>query len=416
MPVAGDFGAAGPFSVSVNTFTNPVYPTANGETLLVSVYHPNSTIDPAMPTIFVAHGYTSPIGRADTYLNILTHLASRGYNVVFSPYEGGVSPNIPQRFDELATGFEAAVTNYNLNTGQVGFVGHSYGGGFLPSVILHEMMGKADFYRAGHTWGGTAAFFYAMAPGFAYSGGAQTDVATTQTIFFPTNLNVIEQVFNDDTTVADPRVAIDVFYNVTTLNSQKDFFTVYGDTHGTNAVVANHFLPNAYTNSDVPLQAWAILRRLDALAAWTFTGDTGARPIALGNGVAAQTNQGAWSDGVSVAPLGVTDIPSPTAFPSGPYVVDWDSAANPRSKYGVFSGPPAIAGTAVTRGGALVTVSNVLANHTYIEQRSPSLSPASWSNATNFVFTPSDVQANSSITLTNNVGTSPNQFWRILAP
>src|SRR5262249_40304744 len=39
-PPSGDFGAAGPFSVTVDTFTNPVYPTANGETLVVSVFHP----------------------------------------------------------------------------------------------------------------------------------------------------------------------------------------------------------------------------------------------------------------------------------------------------------------------------------------------------------------------------------------
>src|ERR1051326_8584838 len=182
LPASGDFGASGPFAVSVNTFTNPVYPTANGETLVVAVYHPNATINPALPTIFVAHGYTTPIGNADNYLNILNNLASRGYNAVFSPYEGGVSPNIPQRFDELVTGFEAAVVNYGLNTAQVGFVGHSYGGGFLPSVVLHDMMGKASLYRAGHNWGGTSAFFYAMAPGYVYSGGGQTGVTVPQTI------------------------------------------------------------------------------------------------------------------------------------------------------------------------------------------------------------------------------------------
>src|SRR5262249_46621602 len=177
LPASGDFGSAGPFSVAVNSFTNPIYPTASGgDTLVVSVYHPGGTIDTNLPTIFFAHGYTSPIGNAADYLNILNNLASWGYNVVFSPYEGGASPNIPLRFDELTTGFEAAVTNYNLNTAQIGFAGHSYGGGFLPSVILHEMMGKADLYRAGHYWGGAAAFFYAMAPGFVYSGGGQTGV------------------------------------------------------------------------------------------------------------------------------------------------------------------------------------------------------------------------------------------------
>src|SRR5438128_5903953 len=154
-PTNGDFGDNGPFAVSVNTFTNPIYQTSSGgDTLVVSVYHSSGPINPSLPTIFFAHGYTTPIGDAANYLNILNNLASRGYNVVFSPYEGGASPNIPLRFDELTTGFEAAVSNYGLNTAQVGFAGHSYGGGFLPSVILHEMLGTADLYRAGHSLGG----------------------------------------------------------------------------------------------------------------------------------------------------------------------------------------------------------------------------------------------------------------------
>ncbi len=415
LPPNGDFGAPGPFAVNVDTFTNPVYPTANGETVIVSVYHPDSSINPSLPTIFVAHGYTSPIGNAENYLNILNNLASRGYNVVFSPYEGGVSPNIAQRFDELTTGLEAAVTNYGLNTAQVGFAGHSYGGGFLPSVILHEMMGKPDLYRPGHTWGASGAFFYAMAPGFCYSGGGQTDVSSTQTILFPTNLNVIEQVFNDDTAIADPRCAIDVFYNVTTPYTQKDFLVVYGDSHGTNSIVANHFLPSAYTNSDVPLQAWAILRRLDALAAWTFKGDTNARAIALGNGVAMQIYEGSWSDNVPVTPLGVTNLPDPSAFPTSYVTVNWSSAANPRKAFPLFSGPPVIARLSLSSGHALVTVSNLLPNHTYIEQQSSSLSDSAWSNAMTFSLSPADLQTNLSTTLTNPIASVPIQLWRIVA-
>src|SRR5262249_45099502 len=57
-PAPGDFGAAGPFSVAVNTFTNPIYPASSGgDTLVVSVYHPSGAINPALPTIFFAHGY-----------------------------------------------------------------------------------------------------------------------------------------------------------------------------------------------------------------------------------------------------------------------------------------------------------------------------------------------------------------------
>lgn len=416
-PALGDFGGWGSSSVFVDTFANPVYPTANGQALVVSVFHPGSAINPSLPTVFFAHGYTSPIGNAQNYLNVLNNLASWGYNVVFSPYEGGLSPNIGQRFDELTTGFEAAVTNYGLNTAQVGFAGHSYGGGFLPAVVLHEMMGKGDFYGPGHTWGGTAAFFYSMAPGYAFGGGAQTDVSATQTIYFPTNLYVIEQAFNDDTVFADPRLAIDIFYNITTPNSQKEFFTVYGDNHGSPAEVADHFLPNAYGEAVTNLQAWAILRRLDALAAYTFTGDLAARQIALGNGAAAETYQGTWSDGVSFAPMGVTDIPSPAAYYPGPYTVQWNySNSNPRFKYPLVSGPPVIRTVAVSGGKALVTVDGLLSGHSYVQQASPDLASGSWTNGAAFVYAPSGAQTNPSMTFTNSLSNSTRLFWRILAP
>ncbi len=266
-PASGDFGSNGPFPVFIDTLTNPIYPTANGQTLTVSIYHPDATIDPARPTIFFAHGYTTPIGVADDYAALLINLASRGYNVVFSPYEGGASPNIAKRFDELTTGFEAAVAAYNLNTSQVGFAGHSYGGGFLPAIIQHEMMGLASLYRPGNQWGATGAFMFCMAPGYAYGGGGDTGTGGSQVIPFPANLNVVVQVYYDDHTWADPRVAIDIFYNITTLNRQKDFLTVYSDNHGTPAQVANHFLPNTIIGqTNTSLQAWAILRHIDALA------------------------------------------------------------------------------------------------------------------------------------------------------
>lgn len=408
-PTNGDFGGNGAFTVSVDTFTNPVYPTANGSTLTVSVFHPNALINPALPTLFFAHGFTSPIGNAADYSTLLTNLASRGYNVVFSPYEGGANPSIAKRFDELTTGFEAAVTNYGLNTAQVGFMGHSYGGGFLPSVILHEMMGQADLFNPGHTWGGTAAFFYSMACGYAYSGGGQTGVSSSQTISFPTNLNVIEQVFTDDSSFADPRLAQDIFYNITTLNSQKSFLAVNGDTHGTPAQAANHFLPNSGITA-TSLQAWGIFRRMDALAAWTFTGDTTARQLALGNGEPVQTYEGTWSDNVPVAALGVTDLPMPVAFPPGQFVVQWEDAANPRGNFPLVAGPPRISSVNISAGFARLAVSGLLTNHTYTEQSSMDLASGTWRNAINLL----PVQTTQ--TLTNAVGNAPRQFWRIYAP
>jgi hypothetical protein len=316
--------------VSIDTLTNPKYPTANGQPLDISIYHPGTSIDSSLPTIFFANGFTSPVGDPADYDTLLTNLASQGYNVVFSPYEGGSSLNIPKRFDELTTGFDAAVSTYALNTAQVGFVGHSYGAGFLPAVVQHEMLGITDQSgTAGHTWGGTSAFMYSMSPGYAYGG-----IPNTQTITMPANLNVVEQVYNDDTTIADPRLAIDIFNNITTPASQKEFFTVYGDSFGSPAQVANHFLPTTATTS-TSLQAWGIFRHLDALAAYTFTGNSTAQAIALGNGAAA-TYMGVWDTGTStmpVTPLGATDSPLPSLYSAGPYLVQYTDAANPRKNF-----------------------------------------------------------------------------------
>jgi hypothetical protein len=326
-PQAGDYGSTGPYSVSVETFPNPVYTAPAGTNPLdVSIYHPDAIIDPGRPTVFFAHGYSDNNGIAASYDALLRNLASQGYNVVFSPYEGNSAGiNIPKRFDELTTGFEAAVTNYGLNTAAIGFAGHSYGGGFLPAVIQHEMMGVADQSGTpGHHWGATAAFAYSMAPGLAYGG-----LPVTQTISLPANLNLVEQAYNDDHTWADPRLAIDVFYNSTIPASQKDFLTVYGDSQESPAQVANHFLPTTPSSSS-ELQPWGVFRHIDALAAYTFTGDATAKALALGGGVPAETYMGRWSDGVPVVPMGATDYPSPSDYFDGSYAADWDSAANPR--------------------------------------------------------------------------------------
>ena len=115
-----------------------------------------------------------------------------------------------------------------------------------------------------------------------------------------------------------------------------------------------------------------------------------------------------------VVPLDVTDIPNPALFPTSYTVVNWNSAANPRPN-ALFSGPPGIDSVGVSGGRALVTVTNLLANHYYVEQQTTDPSSANWSNALTFTFSPGE-NASNSTTLTNAVGALPRQFWRILAP
>ena len=410
-PASPDYGSNGASTVAVTTFTNPSVTATNGQTLTVSIYHPGTSIDTTAPTIFFSHGLTDPIGHDTDYLALLNNLASRGYNVVFSPYEYSIMPAMVYKmFDEMTTGFDAAVANYNLNTAKVGFVGHSFGGGFLPATIQHEMMGASDYYRAGHTWGSSQAFMFSMAPAYALGGGGTTGVSGAQAIAFPSNLNVVMQAYHDDNVTVDPRLAIDLFYNITTLNSQKDFQTVYGDSHGTPAQVASHYLPatNAAQVS-TSLQAWAVFRPLDALADYTFTGNAAAKTLALGNGAGAETYNGIWSDGVAVRPKDVTDLPNGNYYYAGSYSAQWNSATNPRINFPLATPPQFIAG-GLASGQLSNQASGLLVGRGYIEQTTSNLPLASWSTANSFV------AAQTTKTFTHTVATnSPPQFWRLLA-
>jgi formylglycine-generating enzyme required for sulfatase activity len=362
LPGPTDYGYTPPgFAPFVSLVPNAYNPAINARVL-----HPAAAIDTGAPTVFFAHGYPGAgIGSTSGYTSLLNNLVSRGYNVVFSPYQGDTAgfdeASIATRWTELTAGFETAVANFGLNTAEIGFVGHSFGGGMLPYAVRHEMLGV----NSGNTWGGTSAFMYSMAPYYAYE--LPLDAPITQQITFPSHINVIEQVFYDDTR-ADPREAIDVFYNITVPNEQKDFLTLYSDPYGTPDQMATHFVPNDPVNVNalaiassgfpipVAMQQWGVLRPLDALADYTFTGNLTARDIALGNGSAAQIYMGTWSDGTPMTPLGSTDFPRPSLYPESPglYNSYWSSPLNPRNIFPLVPEPSSLILAAL--GGVLLSV------------------------------------------------------------
>ena len=61
-------------------------------------------------------------------------------------------------------------------------------------------------------------------------------------------------------------------------------------------------------------------------------------------------------------------------------------------------------------GQVMLTVTNLLSRHSYVEQTSPDLTPGDWTNNVSFV------PAQTSQSFTNAIVSSPNQFWRIYAP
>ncbi|MBN1576466.1 MAG: hypothetical protein JW913_07940 [Chitinispirillaceae bacterium] len=95
---------------------------------------------------------------------------------------------------------------------------------------------------------------------------------------------------------------------------------------------ANHFV--TYGSQSIygvidNFDFYGIFRHFDALAAYTFTGDTAAKTIALGIGSKEQCFMGEWPDGTPVTPLAVSEKPQ-AIHPSLQYMFSWNNRLNPR--------------------------------------------------------------------------------------
>ncbi len=308
-PPSTGYGAHGSFAVAIEQFPSPLWPASN-----VTVYRPAGAGGP-VPTIFFAHGYqgTSPI----YYEALLSHLASRGYAAVFSPYKT-VDTSDLSRYLTMAAGFVAAVDSYPqyLDSSRVGFAGHSFGAGAIPSLARRGIVDEG--------WGADGAFMFSMAPWYSY------DITQEELWTFPSNVKLVMQNFDDDR-VNDHRMAVDIFENINIADSEKDFVTLYSDTNAAGALAADHLVPLGATGTQFTdaLDYYGIHRLIDALADYAFTGNLDGKNVALGNGSPEQTFMGNWPNMTPVRPLTVTDNPA-VAYAQSEFTFPWASAYNPR--------------------------------------------------------------------------------------
>ncbi len=330
-PITSGYGADGPFSVDVQTFSSPLFLGRN-----VSVFLPDGATGP-VPTIFFAHGFDGDL--PIFYNGILNHLATRGYGAVFSPYTS-LGTDQALRYAQMFAGFKKAFTEFPtlLDPTRVGFVGHSLGGGALPALALQGLVNEG--------WGGSGAFLYNMAPWYSY------EVSQAELETFPSHVKMIMQIFDDDR-VNDHRMAIDLFENINIPDSEKDFITTFSDSNGGMLLDADHFVPLGATGSPQVdgLDFYGIHRLIDALADYTFTGNLDGKNVALGGGSPEQTFMGEWPDTTPVTPLAVTDDPV-AAYAQNQFLFRFNSLANPR-----FLVPePTTAGLLITGGIGLIVV------------------------------------------------------------
>lgn len=303
------YGAAGPYNVKETRIPHPRLPGRN-----IAIFAPENLEGP-LPTIFFCHGFTGNFPRV--YRELMEHSASRGYVVVFSPYQT-LSINNEALYDQMYAGFRAAAAQFPtlIDTSKIGFVGHSFGAGAVPYVAWRCLVEDG--------WGQEGAFMHLLASWYFLG------LSEDQMRFFPEHAHAIVQVFADDLAV-DPSISLDFFHHLGLPEAQKEFVITYSDSFGPWTLDAIHRTPVTWRVADQlnALDYYAVYKLLDALADYTFTGNPEAYNTALGGGSPEQTFMGIWPDGTPVRPMEVSD--RPTVWRMGTdYDFPWDSVVNPR--------------------------------------------------------------------------------------
>lgn len=305
--ITSGYGSDGAFPVSVINITNDHFTTKD-----ISVFYPTGTSTP-IPTIFYSHAY----GGNDTTLQIelLHHIASKGYAVVFVPYKtSGVT--VAERYLTLFDGFVKSADSLPLivDTSRIGFYGHSFGGGATPRISYRLFTEK--------NWGINGKFIYCSAPWYSF------ELGTTNLDNFPTDCKMLTLLYDNDD-INDHRMGMDIFNNIAIDDSIKDCIIVKSDTISGYIYQADHNLPgqNLGNNEFDALDYYVTFRLLDALAEYTFTGNITAKDVALGNGSPNQIDMGG-----QLKQLTVTDTPSPI-YQETIYLFPCCSATNERQAY-----------------------------------------------------------------------------------
>lgn len=264
----------------------------------ISVFYPKGVQKP-VPTIFVLHGFAGT--EAAYYEEMLKHIASWGYAAVFVPYKS-FRLSHDERYVTLYEGFLKAAKRFPniIDTSRIGFYGHSYGGGAIPAI-------SDDLFKK-HGWGANGKFIYSDAPWYAFQ------MPQERLDNYPTDCNMLTVVHDEDTN-NDHRIAMDIFRNSPIDKANKDFIISYSNVVEGYEYVADHVLPiqNTENGEFDALDYYVTFRLLNALAAYTFTGDAVAKKIALGNGRPAQTNI------TPLKKLYATDNPTPI-YPESRYL------------------------------------------------------------------------------------------------
>lgn len=237
--------------------------------------------DAERPGVFLAHGYFGIL--PGLYQDLIDHLVSNGHVVVFANYE--IIPLFEHQYNVVDHGFaQGAEMSGRIDLDNVGFAGHSFGGGMTPWLVQ-----QAD----ARGWGSESLWAVLMAPYFSYLTGSGPidlpDHARVQVIGFDWDF------------VVDNRVGIELFESFDIPDAQKDHITLRGELYAFKAVLAPHTVPNTGIDGLNALDFYGLYRNIDVLSSCAREG------VGCGTDL---TYMGLWSNGHPLKPATVSDNPA----------------------------------------------------------------------------------------------------------
>ncbi len=227
---AGPTAPAQPGACAVRRVDHPIT-TRPGRT--VSVFSPvgnavastgGTCDDAARPPVFFAHGYAG--FDPSVYQALIEHLVSRGHVVVFPSYP--TSGTFEEFYGIVHDGWViGAGKEPRIDYANVGFVGHSFGGGMLPYQVAQA---------TARGWGASSVYVVALAPWYSYFAGIGH-----APIEVPGHTRWLTVAFEQDS-IVDNRIGIETYDAVRLPPGSKRHLTVRTDErHG---LVAGHLVPN----------------------------------------------------------------------------------------------------------------------------------------------------------------------------
>lgn len=315
-PIDSGYGARGPYTVVESSYPNLA---GDGE-LYVAV--PNTTAPRPLPVVLVA-----PDSKAESpteYMQLIRHMASRGWAVLFSSYRNGMFIGDAWRYEALLSGYRSLeeILITQLDTTRIGLVGHGYGAATHPATAYR--------YITRRGWGTAGAFMFLMAPRYVYH------ITQEQMESFPDHVKLVLQVYGEDEDI-DWRMAEDIYYTIGIPQTEKNYLIVQTFEHEADGceIEAETDAPqseNPYDEEDLnAIDYYAIFRIIDALGDYAFTGSARGRAVAIGEGgEEVEVFMGVTADSTEVTPMIATDDPEEHYDDEIDYGTEWDDLDNQR--------------------------------------------------------------------------------------